>query len=138
MKFAFSIAIIFQRQDTDERLRRLQTDKESLAMRVQELSEQVSAQSEKIHDLERLITDKSQLITNTEEILQRVKNRKKNNNTSKFVQWNVCHVLLIALFFSHFGSFRIGNVVTFVVGNAKTGINVGNERIEITSSGFGT
>lgn len=77
MKFAFSIAIIFQRQDTDERLRRLQTDKESLAMRVQELSEQVSAQSEKIHDLERLITDKSQLITNTEEILQRVKNRKK-------------------------------------------------------------
>lgn len=61
-----------QRQDTDERLHRLQTDKESLALQVQVLTEQVSAQNEKITDLEKLITDKSQLITNTEDLLQRV------------------------------------------------------------------
>lgn len=61
-----------QRPDTDERFRRLQTDKESLAMQVQMLSDQVSAQNSKITDLERLINDKAQLISNTEDLLQRV------------------------------------------------------------------
>lgn len=36
------------------------------------LSEQVSAQNEKINDLERLITDKAQHVSNTEDLLQRV------------------------------------------------------------------
>lgn len=36
------------------------------------LTEQVSAQNEKIGDLERVITDKSQLLINTEDLLQRV------------------------------------------------------------------
>lgn len=36
------------------------------------LSEQVSAQNEKINDLERLITDKTQHVSNTEDLLQRV------------------------------------------------------------------
>lgn len=53
-------------------MHRLQNDKESLALQVQVLSEQVSAQNEKIADLEKLIIDKSQLITNTEDLLQRV------------------------------------------------------------------
>lgn len=62
----------FQRQDTDERLRRLQSEKESLALQVQVLTEQVSAQNEKIVDLEKVISDKSSLLNNTEDLLQRV------------------------------------------------------------------
>lgn len=41
-------------------------------MQVQVLSEQVSAQTNKITELERLINDKSHLISNTEDLLQRV------------------------------------------------------------------
>ncbi|XP_037051870.1 liprin-beta-1 isoform X4 [Bradysia coprophila] len=60
-----------QRQDTDERLRRLQTDKESMALQVQVLTEQVSAQSDKIADLERIILDKTQQLSQSEDLLQR-------------------------------------------------------------------
>lgn len=61
-----------QRQDTDERLRRAQSDKESLALQVQVLTEQVSAQGDKIGDLERVVADKTHLLHNTEDLLQRV------------------------------------------------------------------
>lgn len=63
---------LFQRQDTDERLRRLQTDKESLALQVQVLSEQVSAQHERINELENKLTEKTQLMNNVEDLLHRV------------------------------------------------------------------
>lgn len=62
----------FQRQDTDERLRRLQTEKESMALQVQVLTEQVSAQSDKIADLERIILDKTHQLSQSEDLLQRV------------------------------------------------------------------
>lgn len=61
-----------QRQDTDDRLRRLQGDKESLALQVQVLSEQVSAQSEKIVELERAVLDKQQMLNNADDLLRRV------------------------------------------------------------------
>lgn len=61
-----------QRQDTDERLRRLQTEKESMALQVQVLTEQVSAQSDKIADMERIILDKTQQMSHSEDLLQRV------------------------------------------------------------------
>ncbi|CAD7088011.1 unnamed protein product [Hermetia illucens] len=61
-----------QRQDIDERLRRLQSDKDALALQVQVLTEQVSSQNDKIIDLERSLTDKTQLLNNTEDMLQRV------------------------------------------------------------------
>lgn len=61
-----------QRQDTDERLRRLQTDKESLALQVQVLTETVASQGDKIGELERNVADKTQLLHNTEDLLQRV------------------------------------------------------------------
>ncbi|GAB0090836.1 hypothetical protein DMENIID0001_056000 [Sergentomyia squamirostris] len=60
-----------QRQDIDERLRRLQSDKESLALQVQVLSEQVAAQNEKISDLERMLTEKTQLLSNADDLLHR-------------------------------------------------------------------
>ncbi|XP_037914527.1 liprin-beta-1 isoform X4 [Hermetia illucens] len=60
-----------QRQDIDERLRRLQSDKDALALQVQVLTEQVSSQNDKIIDLERSLTDKTQLLNNTEDMLQR-------------------------------------------------------------------
>lgn len=70
----FKIGFYFylQRQDTDERLRRLQTEKESMALQVQVLTEQVSAQSDKIADLERIILDKTQQLSHSEDLLQRV------------------------------------------------------------------
>ncbi|XP_049293574.1 uncharacterized protein LOC125769135 isoform X8 [Anopheles funestus] len=60
-----------QRQDTDERLRRLQKDKESLALQVKTLTEQVQSQSTKLSELENMIKEKNQLLSNAEDLLQR-------------------------------------------------------------------
>ncbi|XP_037933067.1 liprin-beta-1 [Teleopsis dalmanni] len=59
------------RQDADERLRRLQRDKESLALQYQALVERVSEQADKIIELEGLLTDKTQQLSVKEEQLQR-------------------------------------------------------------------
>lgn len=61
-----------QRPDSDEKFRRIQSDKEALALQVQVLSEQVSLQNEKIVEMERLINEKNRLISNAEDLLQRV------------------------------------------------------------------
>uniref|UniRef100_A0A182JWU2 SAM domain-containing protein n=1 Tax=Anopheles christyi TaxID=43041 RepID=A0A182JWU2_9DIPT len=61
----------FQRQDTDERLRRLQKDKESLALQVKTLTDHMQTQSTKISDLENMIKEKNQLLSNAEDLLQR-------------------------------------------------------------------
>ncbi|XP_050071791.1 uncharacterized protein LOC126559663 [Anopheles maculipalpis] len=61
-----------QRQDTDERLRRLQKDKESLALQVKTLTEQMQSQSAKLSELENMIKEKNQLLSNAEDLLQRV------------------------------------------------------------------
>ncbi|XP_049540577.1 uncharacterized protein LOC125954386 isoform X5 [Anopheles darlingi] len=61
-----------QRQDTDERLRRLQTDKEALALQVKTLTEQVQTFTSKISELERTVKEKNQLLANAEDLLQRV------------------------------------------------------------------
>ncbi|XP_049540574.1 uncharacterized protein LOC125954386 isoform X2 [Anopheles darlingi] len=60
-----------QRQDTDERLRRLQTDKEALALQVKTLTEQVQTFTSKISELERTVKEKNQLLANAEDLLQR-------------------------------------------------------------------
>uniref|UniRef100_A0A182P7N2 SAM domain-containing protein n=1 Tax=Anopheles epiroticus TaxID=199890 RepID=A0A182P7N2_9DIPT len=59
------------RHDTDERLRRLQKDKESLALQVKTLTEHMQSQSTKISELENTIKEKNQLLTNAEDLLQR-------------------------------------------------------------------
>lgn len=59
------------RQDADERLRRLQRDKESLAMQFQLLSDRVSEQTDKIIELEGLLAEKTQHLSANEELLQR-------------------------------------------------------------------
>ncbi|EDX10374.1 liprin-beta-2 [Drosophila simulans] len=59
------------RQDSDERMRRLQRDKEGLALQYQMLAERVSEQADKIIELEGLITEKSQQLCTKEEQLQR-------------------------------------------------------------------
>ncbi|XP_038112437.1 liprin-beta-1 isoform X5 [Culex quinquefasciatus] len=61
-----------QRQDTDERLRRLQSDKEAMALQVKLLTDQVQQQGTKISDLERTLSDKNQLLANADDLLQRV------------------------------------------------------------------
>lgn len=59
------------RQDSDERMRRLQRDKEGLALQYQMLAERVSEQADRIIELEGLITEKSQQLCTKEEQLQR-------------------------------------------------------------------
>ncbi|KAH8258827.1 hypothetical protein KR038_010248 [Drosophila bunnanda] len=59
------------RQDSDERMRRLQRDKEGLALQYQMLAERVSEQADKIIELEGLITEKTQQLCSKEELLQR-------------------------------------------------------------------
>lgn len=66
------MTVLFQRQDTDERLRRLQSDKESLVLQVQVLTEQVIAQGEKLSELERSLTEKQHQLNNADDLLRRV------------------------------------------------------------------
>uniref|UniRef100_A0A182QYN1 Liprin-beta-1/2 coiled-coil domain-containing protein n=1 Tax=Anopheles farauti TaxID=69004 RepID=A0A182QYN1_9DIPT len=77
------------RQDTDERLRRLQTDKESLALQVKTLTEQVQSQSSKISELESVVKEKNQLLSNAEDLLQRSSTTSLCNNIidSQHIQW---------------------------------------------------
>lgn len=125
--------LISQRQDTDERLRRLQNDKESLALQVQVLSEQVNAQNEKISDLERLITDKAQLISNTEDLLQRVSEYKSLIATTiisldNFLVFNGMKLNISFFIFRFFFIYKKkGNVITFIIRDSKIRTNVGNE-----------
>ncbi|CAL4066040.1 unnamed protein product, partial [Meganyctiphanes norvegica] len=56
----------------EERVQRLESDKGSLQLQVTVLTEQVEAQTEKIHDLENLLDQKKSLLLKTEEHLQKV------------------------------------------------------------------
>lgn len=62
-----------QRQDnSSERLRKLQSDKDALQLQVQILTEQVNAQSDKLKELEMTINEKNLQISNGEDLLNRV------------------------------------------------------------------
>lgn len=58
--------------ELEDRLIRLENDKESLQLQVTVLTEQVEAQSEKISDLQQSLEDKKQQLNNAEDLLQRV------------------------------------------------------------------
>ena len=58
--------------ELEERLIRLENDRESLQLQVSVLTEQVDAQSEKISDLQQNLDDKKQQLMNAEDLLQRV------------------------------------------------------------------
>uniref|UniRef100_A0A915KB37 SAM domain-containing protein n=1 Tax=Romanomermis culicivorax TaxID=13658 RepID=A0A915KB37_ROMCU len=55
--------------DLQDKLHRLESDRESLSLQVSVLNEQVGAQTEKIKDLESLLDDKLHRLDSTEEIL---------------------------------------------------------------------
>ncbi|XP_055855195.1 liprin-beta-1 [Episyrphus balteatus] len=59
------------RQDTDERLRRLQRDKEALAVQYQTMTDKVAEQGDRILELERQLVEKAQQLSVAEERLQR-------------------------------------------------------------------
>lgn len=62
-----------QRQDSsNERVRRLQSDKDALQLQVQILTEQINAQSDKLKDLEMTVNEKNLLLNNSEDLLNRV------------------------------------------------------------------
>lgn len=56
----------------DERLQRLEGDKDSLQMQVSILMDQIEAQTDKIADLERSLTDRACQLQRSEEALQKV------------------------------------------------------------------
>ena len=58
--------------DYEDRLLRLESDKDTLHLQVSVLSDQIEAQTSKIQDLERLLDDKKITLETTEEQLQRV------------------------------------------------------------------
>lgn len=59
-------------ETTNEQVRRLEGDKESLSLQVTVLHDQIDAQSEKIHDLEKTLEEQKKQLTNAEDLLQRV------------------------------------------------------------------
>ncbi|XP_048517896.1 liprin-beta-2 isoform X3 [Dendroctonus ponderosae] len=57
--------------EQDEKLRKVQYEKDSLQLQVQVLTEQIEAQSDKISDLEKTLQEKKTLLSDAEEKLQR-------------------------------------------------------------------
>jgi uncharacterized protein YlxW (UPF0749 family) len=57
--------------DVEERLRRLEADKDSLQLQVTVLTEQIEVQTDKISDLEKLLEEKKRQLSNAEDMLQR-------------------------------------------------------------------
>ncbi|KAL3842974.1 hypothetical protein ACJMK2_020942 [Sinanodonta woodiana] len=62
----------FVQESSEDRLQRLESDKQSLMLQVSVLTEQVEAQGEKIRELEYNSEEKRARIMNTEALLQKV------------------------------------------------------------------
>lgn len=71
--------LLFQ-NDAEDRVRRLEADKESLHLQVQVLSEQIQAQSEKMADLERALHETRQRLDDSDQRLQKVTFCNTNTN----------------------------------------------------------
>ncbi|KAG6450709.1 hypothetical protein O3G_MSEX006767 [Manduca sexta] len=69
--------------DAEDRVRRLEADKESLQLQVQVLSEQIAAQSEKMADLERALLDARQRLDDAEQRLQKEMVQRSSLETQK-------------------------------------------------------
>ncbi|KAL4714394.1 hypothetical protein ACJJTC_017689 [Scirpophaga incertulas] len=69
--------------DAEERVRRLEADKESLQLQVQVLSEQIAAQSEKMNDLERSLHDARQRLDDADQRLQKEMLQRSSLETQK-------------------------------------------------------
>ena len=62
----------------EEKIQRLENDKESLLLQVSVTNDQVEAQSEKIHDLEYALRDRHSKMEAVEDLLQHVSTRWRN------------------------------------------------------------
>ncbi|CAH2092195.1 unnamed protein product [Euphydryas editha] len=71
------------KNDAEDRVRRLEADKESLQLQVQVLSEQIAAQTEKMADLERSLHDTRQRLDDTEQRLQKEMLQRSSLETQK-------------------------------------------------------
>ncbi|CAG5039705.1 unnamed protein product [Parnassius apollo] len=71
------------KNDAEDRVRRLEADKESLQLQVQVLSEQIAAQTEKMADLERSLHDTRQKLDDTEQRLQKEMLQRSSLETQK-------------------------------------------------------
>lgn len=72
------------RQDSDERLRRLQRDKESLALQYQMVADKVCDQADKILELEGLLSERTLQLSAKDELLQRQLCTRSELETQKF------------------------------------------------------
>ncbi|XP_050561418.1 uncharacterized protein LOC118263602 isoform X4 [Spodoptera frugiperda] len=71
------------KNDAEDRVRRLEADKESLHLQVQVLSEQIAAQTEKMTDLERALQDARQRLDDAEQRLQKEMLQRSSLETQK-------------------------------------------------------
>ncbi|XP_039745592.1 liprin-beta-1 isoform X4 [Pararge aegeria] len=71
------------KNDAEDRVRRLEADKESLQLQVQVLSEQIAAQTEKMADLERSLHDTRQRLDDTDQRLQKEMLQRSSLETQK-------------------------------------------------------
>lgn len=63
---------VYSQPEVDERVHRLEGDKDSLQMQVSILMDQIEAQTDKIADLERSLSDRACQLQRSEEALQKV------------------------------------------------------------------
>ena len=70
--FQTNVVYFYLQPEMDERLQRLEGDKDSLQMQVSILMDQIEAQTDKIADLERTLSDRAYQLQRSEENLQKV------------------------------------------------------------------
>jgi hypothetical protein len=68
----FVFVLLHLQPEMDERLQRLEGDKDSLQMQVSILIDQIEAQTDKMADLERTLSDRAFQLQKAEDILQKV------------------------------------------------------------------
>ncbi|ENN79295.1 hypothetical protein YQE_04253, partial [Dendroctonus ponderosae] len=100
--------------EQDEKLRKVQYEKDSLQLQVQVLTEQIEAQSDKISDLEKTLQEKKTLLSDAEETLQRVNRRCKEAD-----QWDQSSSKCVT-----------GGPIEILPGNAEVGTAVTYERTQ--------
>lgn len=69
----FCLSLFLSQPEVDERLQRLEGDKESLQMQVSILMDQIEAQTEKIADMERSLSERTYQLQRAEEALQKAR-----------------------------------------------------------------
>jgi chromosome segregation ATPase len=83
VRFNFINGTFLEQPEVEERLQRLEGDKDSLQMQVSILMDQIEVQTEKIADLEKNLSDRTSQLQRAEDVLQKEMLARSSAETAK-------------------------------------------------------